>query len=118
MKRRTMLVLSGMVTAFVLVAIIGLFGLSASQAKTARAATISAATSSQTNDPPVFDQTGQQLSTDVPTLQAEVIAYQQQLQQSYAALQQAYNEIQVLSAGGSRGFRNREGSGELFGGGG
>jgi hypothetical protein len=106
MGRKTALVLSGMVTAFAMVAMIGLFGLSASQSKTAQAA------ASQTNGAVDFDQTGQ-LSTDVATLQAEVVAYQQQLQEAYTALQQAYVEIQVLSANGSRGFRNRGDSGQF-----
>ena len=107
MRRKTRLVLSGTVTAFAMVVMIGLFGLSAIQGKTAQAAT-----ASRTNDVVAFDQSGQ-LSTDVVTLQAEVIAYQQQLQEAYSALQQAYGEIQMLSGNGSRGFRNGGGSGQF-----
>jgi hypothetical protein len=105
-----MWILSGIVTAFAMVAMIGLFGLSARDASAAKAAApvTSAAVASDPNG---------QLPTDVATLQAEVVAYQQQLQEAYTALQQAYTEIQVLSAGGSRGFRNRGGSGQLFQGG-
>ena len=108
MRRKTALVLSGIVTAFAMVAVVGLFGLSARQAKTAQASSVAQGGSSVD-----VSQTGQ-LSTDVIALQAEVVAYQRQLQEAYSALQQAYDEIQVLSANnGSRGFRNGEGSGQF-----
>ncbi len=107
MRRKTALVLSGMVTVFAMVAVIGLFGLSARQARIVQAAAVTRGESAVD-----VSQTGQ-LSTDVTTLQAEVVAYQQQLQEAYSALQQAYNEIQVLSANnGSRGFRDRGNSGQ------
>jgi hypothetical protein len=108
MRRKTALILSGVVTAFAMVAVIGLFGLSGRQGNTAQAASVA-----RTGDGVTLDQAGQ-LSTDVATLQAEVVAYQQQLQEAYSALQQAYDQIQVLSAAGSRGFRNRGGSGQFF----
>lgn len=114
MRRETALVVSGIVTAFAMVAVIGLFGLSARQVKTAQAASVAQGVGAV-----AVSQTGQ-LSTDVATLQAEVVVYQEQLQEAYSALQQAYNEIQVLSAtGGSRGSRGRGGSGQFqfFGGG-
>jgi hypothetical protein len=107
MRRKTALILSGIVTAFALVVVIGLFGLSGRQVNTAQAASVG-----RTGEGVSLDQTGQ-LSTDVATLQAEVVAYQQQLQEAYAALQQAYVEIQMLS-GNSRGFRNRGGSGQFL----
>jgi hypothetical protein len=100
MRHKTALILSGIVTAFAMVAVIGLFGLSARQSHTAQAASVAAAPAGFSLDP------SGQLPTDVTTLQAEVVAYQQQLQEAYQALQQAYVEIQVLSAGGSRRFRN------------
>jgi hypothetical protein len=111
MRRKTALLLAGVVTAFAMVAVIGLFGLSASQSRTAQAAPLAGPANRV-----ALDQSGQ-LSTDVATLQAEVVAYQQQLQEAYAALQQAYVEIQVLSANGSGGFRNRGGSGQFLDGG-
>jgi hypothetical protein len=107
MRHRTVMILSGVVTAFVLVAVIGLFGLSAKQSPTAQAASPAVASAGVSLDP------SGQLSTDVPTLQAEVVAYQQQLDQAYQALQQAYAEIQVLQAGGARRFRNGGGSGNF-----
>src|SRR5512136_2789642 len=106
MKRKMALVLSGIVTAFVMVSMIGLFGLSANQSNTVRAAP--PAQSSATGS---FDGSGQG-STDVATLRAEVVAYQQQLREAYLALQQAYNEIQLLSGNESRNFRNGGGSGQ------
>jgi hypothetical protein len=108
MRHKTALVFSGIVTALAMVVVIGLFGLSARQAKTAQAPP-----GAQGGGAIVVSQTGQ-LSTDVATLQAQVVADQQQLQVAYLALQQAYDEIQMLSAtGGSRGFRNRGGSGQF-----
>ena len=105
------MILSGIVAVFAMVVVIGLFGLSvrqgARQGNAAQAATVARA-----GDAIAFDGSGQ-LSTDVATLQAEVVAYQQQLQVAYQALQQAYGEIQVLSANGSRGFRNGGGSGQF-----
>ena len=106
------MILSGIVAVFAMVVVIGLFGLSARQgARQGNAA--QAATVARAGDGAAFDGSGQQLSTDVATLQAEVVAYQQQLQVAYQALQQAYGEIQVLSANGSRGFRNGGGSGQF-----
>ena len=107
MRRKTALILSGIVTAFAMVVVIGLFGLSARQGNTAQAASIA-----QVGGRAAIDNTGQ-LSTDVATLQFEVVTYQQQLQEAYLALQQAYAEIQVLSSNGSRGFRGGGGSGQL-----
>jgi hypothetical protein len=107
MRRKTAVILSGIVTAFAMVVVLGLFGLSARQGNTAQAAT-----AARLGDVVAFDESGQ-LSTDVATLQAEVVAYQQQLQEAYLALQQAYGEIQVLSANGSRGFRNGGGTGRF-----
>jgi hypothetical protein len=107
MRRKTALILSGIVTAFAMVAVLGLFGLSGRQGNAAQAAS-----GLRSGDGAAFDRTGQ-ASTDVATLQAEVVAYQQQLQEAYAALQRAYVEIQVLS-GNSRGFGNRDGSGQFF----
>jgi hypothetical protein len=107
MRHKTALILSGIVTAFVLVAVIGLFGLSATQSPKAQAASAVVASPGVSVDP------SGQLSTDVPTLQAEVVAYQQQLAQAYQALQQADAEIQVLQASGARRFRNGGGSGEF-----
>ena len=107
MRRKTALILSGIVTAFAMVVVIGLFRLSARQGNTAQASSIA-----QVGGGPGIDRTGQ-LSTDVATLQAEVVTYQQQLQEAYSALQQAYAEIQVLSANDSPGFRGSGGSGQF-----
>jgi hypothetical protein len=107
MRRKTTFILSGIVTAFAMVAVIGLFGLAGKQGGTAQAAS-----PAEPAGRLAVDQSGQ-LSTDVATLQAEVVAYQQQLEVAYAALQQAYGEIQMLSGGGSRSFRNRGGSGQF-----
>jgi ABC-type antimicrobial peptide transport system permease subunit len=100
MKRRTAVIFSGIAAAFVMVAVIGLFGLSGSQGSTAQAASVV-----QTDNGAALNRSGQ-LSEDVTTLQAEVVAYRQQLQEAYSALQQAYVEIQILQSGGARGFRN------------
>jgi hypothetical protein len=110
MRRKTALIFSGIVTAFAMVCMIGLFGLSARHGNTVQAAPVV-----QSGDAVSFDRSGQ-LSTDTAILQAEVIAYRQQLQEAYLALQQAYAEIQLLSSDGSRNFRDRAdpGQSQLF----
>ncbi len=102
MKRKMALIVSGVVTAVVMVVAIGLLQLSGRFNNAAQAAPVKAVASQATiND-----------STDVATLQAEVAAYQAQLQQAYSDLQQAYSQIQALSGAngnGSRGLRSRGG---------
>jgi hypothetical protein len=98
MQRKTALVVSGIITAFVMVVVVGLVQMSG-RASAAQPVSLTLpggqATLSGAGD----------ASTDVATLQAEVAAYRAQLQQAYDALQQAYNEIQVLSS--ADGFRGR-----------
>jgi len=100
MKRKTALIVSGVVTAVVMVVAIGMLQLSGRFSNAAQAASVKA----------IAGQATINNSTDVATLQAEVAAYQAQLQQAYTDLQQAYNQIQALSsANGARGLRGRGG---------
>ena len=107
MRRKTALIFSGIVTAFAMVSMIGLFGLSARQGNAAQAAPVV-----QSGDAVSFDRSGQ-LSTDTAMLQAEVVAYRQQLREAYSALQQAYVEIQVLQSSGAGELGNRAGRGRF-----
>jgi hypothetical protein len=75
------------------------------------AVTAQAASPVQTDNGAALSRTGQP-GEDVAALQAEVVAYRQQLQEAYSALQQAYVEIQILQSSGSRGFRNGGGLGQ------
>ena len=106
MKRKTALIVSGVVTAAVMVVAIGLLQLSGRFSNTAQAAPVKAVASQVTGNN----------STDVATLQAEVAAYQAQLQQAYTDLQQAYNQIQALSSANGNGSRGLRGRGASAGG--
>jgi hypothetical protein len=106
MKRKMALIMSGVVTAVVMVVVIGLLQLSGNFSNVAQAAPVKAAASQATINN----------STDVATLQAEVAAYRAQLQQAYADLQQAYNQIQALSGANGNGSRGLRGRGEGAGG--
>ncbi len=86
-KRKSALFLSGIVTAFVMVVVIGLVLISGRAAQVAQAATV---------DVPTV-QASDAAATDVATLQAQVQAYKQALQKRDADLQSAYNQIQTLN---------------------
>lgn|GEM_PF-1982880 len=108
MRRKAAMLVSGIITAFVMVVVIGLLQLSGRVGNTAQAAALPSTGPAQATvngaDP---------TNADVATLQAEVAAYRDQLQQAYTALQQAYQQIQLLSGGGGgsggNGFRGRGG---------
>ena len=87
MKRRSALLIAGIVTAFVMVIVVGLVLLSNRAAQVAQAAAADVP-SVQAPDPATI--------TDVPTLQAELKAYQQALGKAHSDLQTAYNQIQTL----------------------
>ncbi len=98
MRRNMALIVSGVITTFALVLTLGLLIASGQLGQVAQAAPA-------TRNEQAAVSANDGLSTDVRTLQAEVIADREQLQQAYAALQQAYDQIQVLSAG--NGLRSR-----------
>jgi peptidoglycan hydrolase CwlO-like protein len=87
-KRNSALFLSGVVTAFMMVVIVGLVLLSGRAAQVAQAAAA---------DVPSLQAPNPNTTTDVPTLQAEVQAYKQALQKADSDLQTAYNQIQTLN---------------------
>lgn len=102
MKTKTALIVSGMVTVYVMVLVIwvlGGFGWFAPTAQASPAASNPVAVTASA-------------STDVATLQQEAAAYRQELQQANAQLQAAYNEIATLQsqlASGGNGFNGRQG---------
>lgn len=102
MRRKTALLLSGVITAFLMVIFIGLAGSAGwfSQQAVSAAPAVASAPAAAAN------------STDVAALQAQVATYRQQLQKAYSDLQAAYDQIQTLSqqqaqAGNSGGFGER-----------
>jgi peptidoglycan hydrolase CwlO-like protein len=86
MKTKTALIVSGLVTVYVMALVIwvlGGFGWFASKAQASSGAGQAAAAPA---------------STDVATLQQEIATYQQELQQANTQLQAAYNEIATLQS--------------------
>ncbi len=94
MRRNTALFLSGVVTAFVMVVVIGLIALSGQFGQEAQAATLSNNTSGEAASLQASDP-GK--TTDVATLQAEANAYKQALQKADNDLQNAYNQVKSLN---------------------
>ncbi len=88
MKRKSALFLSGVITAFVMVVIVGLVLLSGRAAQVAQAASA---------DLPSVQAPNPMTTTDVATLQAEVQAYKQALQKADGDLQTAYDQIRTLN---------------------
>jgi peptidoglycan hydrolase CwlO-like protein len=87
-KRKSALFLSGILTAFVMVVVVGLVLLSGRAAQVAQAAAA---------DTPTIQAPDPSTTTDVATLQAEVQSYKQALQKRDVDLQSAYNQIQTLN---------------------
>src|SRR5665811_113918 len=87
-KRNSALLLSGIVTAFVMVIVVGLVLLSGRAAQVAQAAAADVP-SGQAPDPST--------TSDVATLQAEVQAYKQALQKADTDLQTAYGQVKTLN---------------------
>jgi hypothetical protein len=124
MPRKTALFLSGIITAFILMVVVGLvYGANrygAAAAAPANPAAVAAALASDTAAPAQLANnsgTGAAASAaDVAALQAQVQQYKQQLQQAYSDLQQAYDQIQTMNntlsqgQGGGRRFRGEGGN--------
>lgn len=119
MGRKWALLLSGIVTAFAMVVVIGLINQAANQpagVQAASAAESTPAVSAITGDTASTDVTANtgvgQNGADVARLQAELNAYKQQLDKAYSDLQAAYDQIQAMQQQQQqqrRGFRSRGG---------
>ncbi len=114
MPRKTAMLLSGTITAFVLMVVIGLV-FSANQLGSIPVAQAAPANNNAAN-------ASANNSADVTALQQQVQTYKSQLQQAYSDLQQAYDQInqlqqavQTMQAQGQGGFRSRQRGGEGFG---
>lgn len=117
MQRKTAMLISGAVTAFVLMLVVGLvFGASSTPA-VAKTAAVSApapvANASSTNVAALQQQV-QQDQTVISQYQAQLQQYKDQLTKAYSDLQTAYNQINTLqnSAQASQGRQGRSRGGE------
>ncbi len=125
MPRKTAMIVSGAITAFVLMVVLGLVYGSNQLAAAAGAATPQAPIAAQAQaaagaqgSPAASDPGLQDKDAEIAQLQAEVQAYKQQLDQATTQLQDAYNQLQSLantqnSQGGRRRFRDSEGGFEI-----
>ena len=107
--RKTALLISGFVTAFAMVVVIGLVGASGQFVQNAQAASVQATAPVQGAVTQGATQTA--TSAEVATLQAEVANYRTQLQKAYQDLQSAYDQIQALNAQQRSGRRFRDDGG-------
>ena len=109
MKRKTALLVSGLMTGVVMVVALGLVQISGrfdeiAQGALAAGGGQTAATSAGTSSVPVTDLAAE-TSGEVIRLQSEVAAYREELQQAYNELQRAYDQIQILSRDDANGFQ-------------
>ena len=105
MQHKTALLLSGAITAFALMVVIGLVYGANRFGATAAAATPSPLAQVAQADP-------RSNSAEVATLQAQIQQYRSQLQQAYSDLQAAYDQINALNSAQAQGG----GPGQLRGG--
>ncbi len=107
MNRRTAMLLSGAITAFALMLVIGLvYG--ANRFNSAAGAAAPAVTGATADG-----SSAQANSAEVAALQQQVQTLKTQLQQSYSDLQNAYNQITALQGQNTGGGRLRNGRGSL-----
>ena len=106
MRRKTALLISGIVTAFAMVLVLGLLSASARDAQAAQQAP------APSEVVPASDPAGTATADQVASLQAEVDQYKTALNQAYSDLQAAYSQIQQLQAQTSGGRLRRGGGSE------
>jgi hypothetical protein len=107
MKHRMALIISGLITAFVMVVAVGLVALSGQATSAAQAQAPEPAITAVATGPAAAGSTASDRA-EIQALQQQVVTYRSQLQQAYSDLQQAYDQIQALQASNS-------GSGDGFG---
>ncbi len=121
MPRKTTMLLSGIITAFVLMVVVGLvygadrYGAAAAGASATAITTTAAAV--DPGAPTANNQANADAAAQIAALQNQVQQYKQQLQQAYSDLQQAYDQIQTMnnylsqSQGTGRRFRGERENG-------